>query len=44
MRDDIDFENLSNSQLYKKLLGKTPYVEPWMEPIFRRMLSCGIWW
>jgi hypothetical protein len=32
MHDDIDLEKLSNSQLYKKLLGKTPFVKPWMDP------------
>ncbi|MEO9169291.1 MAG: hypothetical protein ABI230_12890 [Aestuariivirga sp.] len=32
MHDDIDLEKLSNSQLYKKLLGKTPFVKSWMEP------------
>jgi|GEM_PF-4312259 len=32
MHDEIDVDKLSNSELYKKLLGKTPYVKPWMEP------------
>ena len=32
MHDDLDLETLSDSELYKKLLGKTPYVKPWMEP------------
>src|SRR5665213_1960850 len=31
MRDDLDLETLTDSELYKKLLGKTPYVKPWME-------------
>ncbi len=32
MNEETNSENLSNAELYKKLLGKTPFVKPWMEP------------